>query len=205
MQLTFDISDHLTIVDEEVLMANSVQPVNIPQERWMRMPGLASATGALGDLFVFSGYADFTGGPEPLIGTGEEDTNDQEKWVEYNIVNIRVGPRWLRLRGVCPTVVIGGHSQVSPDNADAMGFRVQGITVIELVNREEPAQSGVFASRIELGVNVIVRGGLDGQFLTLAYQVTAWGTLASPMGTLVQTTPPLFTEGSFFGGGDLLT
>ena len=53
-------------------MANTVVPVNIGPERWMRMPGLASPTGTLGDLFVFSGYADFTGGPEPLKGTGNK-------------------------------------------------------------------------------------------------------------------------------------
>jgi hypothetical protein len=157
-------------------MANTVVPVNIGPERWMRMPGLASSTGTLGDLFVFSGYADFTGGPEPLKGEGEQDTEDQETWIEYNIVKMRVGPHWLRLRGACPVVVIGGHSQLSPDHADAMGFRVQGISDVQLVTDNDGIR------RIELGINVVVRGGVDGQILTLAYQVTAWGTLAIPIG-----------------------
>jgi hypothetical protein len=186
-------------------MAIQVRPVNIPQERWMRMPGLTSSAGPLGDLFVCSGFADFTGGPEALIGTGEVNTDDQAKWVEYDIIEMRVGPRWLRVRGVCPTVVIGGHSQVSPDEANAMGFKIQRVTNIALVSRVEPPESGTLVSRIELGVNVVVRGGLDGQILTLAYQVTAWGTLASPMGTLVQLAPPMFKEGIFFAGGDILT
>ena len=31
-------------------------------------------------------------------------------------------------------------------------------------------------------MNVVVRGGLDGKILTLAYQVTAWGVLSKPDG-----------------------
>ena len=57
-----------------------------------------------------------------------------------------------------------------------MGFRVQGISDVQLVTDNDGIR------RIELGINVVVRGGVDGQILTLAYQVTAWGTLASPIG-----------------------
>jgi hypothetical protein len=167
-------------------MADTVKPVKFATERWMRMPGVLTGppTNAPGDLFVFSGFADFTGGQEPLIGTGPKDTHAQETWVEYNIVEMRVGPHWLRVHGICPVVSIGGHSQLSPDVADAMGFRVQGITQVELVETTPGVR------RIQLGVNVVVRGGVDGTILSLAYQVTAWGTLATPIGS----------EGVFFQG-----
>src|SRR5262249_49501294 len=160
----------------------TVKPVGFAVERWMRMP----ATTSLGprDLFVFSGYADFTGGPESLQGDGDADTAAQETWIEYDIVEMRVGPHWLRVDGISPVVVIGGHSQGAPDVADAMGFRVQAITDVNVV------QTTPGVRRIDLGVNVTVRGGLDGKILSLAYQVTAFGALASPIGT----------EGIFFAG-----
>jgi hypothetical protein len=159
----------------------------------MRVPGVPTSIpeNSHADLFVFSGYADFTGGLDdsslingPLEGTGFADTADQEVWIEYDIEQVIVGPHWRRIDGVCPTVIIGGHSQVSPDVADAMGFKVQGVTNVDKV----PATSG--GSRIRLSVSVAVRGGFDGKILTLAYQVTAWGLLMVPMGT----------EGIFFVG-----
>jgi hypothetical protein len=167
-------------------MANTVKPVAFAPERWMRMPGIGNPGSTLGDLFVFSGYADFTGGPitEALTGLGGVDTEDQEDWIEYNITKVRIGPHWLRVHGISPLVVIGGHSQASPDEADAMGFRVQGITNVQLV------EDSAGVRRIELDVNAVVRGGFDGQILTLAYQVNAWGMLANPIGT----------EGIFFAG-----
>ena len=148
------------------------------------MPGIAtSLSTSKFELFAFSGYADVTGGSEdaleldcPVQGTGSADTQDQENWIEYAIEEMVVGPHWRRIDGVCPIVVIGGHSQVSPDVADAMGFRVSGVTNIDTVQ-----VSG--ASRIRLSVGVLVRGGLDGQILTLVYQVRAWGHLSVPMGT----------------------
>jgi hypothetical protein len=172
------------------------QPVSFAVERWMRMPAITVQIPTIPipqrrDLLVFSGYADFTGGPDdasdikgPLEGTGSADTSDQEDWVEYLVEQVVVGPHWRLIDGVCPTVVIGGHSQVSPDVADAMGFRVQGISNIDMV------VLGPSASRIRLSVYVAVRGGLDGKILTLAYQVTAWGVLSIPMGN----------EGVFFLG-----
>ena len=166
-------------------MAIKRVPVSFAVERWMRMPGISTniPTATPGELFVLSGYADFTGGSGdssdingPLEGDGFADTAAQETWVEYDIEQMVVGPHWRRIEGVCPTVVIGGHSQVSPDVADAMGFRVQGITKVDSVS----VAAG--ANRIRLSVNVAVRGGLDGKILTLAYQVTAWGRLSVPMG-----------------------
>ena len=67
--------------------------------------------------------------------------------------------------------------------ADAMGFRVQGISKVD--------QVGVAGDmRIRLSVNVAVRGVPYGKILTLAYQVTAFGVLSIPMGD----------EGVFFAG-----
>ena len=166
-------------------MANTVKPVKFSTERWMRMPSVPTGPPTSGgDLFVFSGFADFTGGNEPLIGVGSTDGAFQKSWEEYNIVEMRVGPHWLRVHGICPAVSIGGHSQLFPDEADAMGFRVQGITSVDLVETSPGVR------RIQLGVNVVVRGGVDGRILSLAYQVTAWGTLANPIGN----------EGVFFVG-----
>ena len=143
-------------------MAIKRVPVSFAVERWMRMPGISTniPTATPGELFVFSGYADFTGGSGdssdingPLEGDGFADTAAQETWVEYDIEQMVVGPHWRRIEGVCPTVVIGGHSQVSPDVADAMGFRVQGISKVDSVSLAPGA------NRIRLSVNVAVRGG----------------------------------------------
>lgn len=168
-------------------------PVSFAVERWMRLPGLPTTvpTTPVTELFVFSGYADFTGGSEdssdidgPIEGNGFADSALQTQWLEYDVEEIVVGPHWRRIDGVCPTVVIGGHSQLSPDVADGMGFRVQGISNVDTVT----VASG--AKRIRLSVNVAVRGGLDGRILTLAYQVTAWGRTFGPFGN----------EGVFFAG-----
>ncbi|MGB8708213.1 MAG: hypothetical protein WCD39_00395 [Methyloceanibacter sp.] len=180
------------------------QPSGFAVERWMRMPGIPTSlpSSSKRELFAFSGYADFTADeqlptliptdsstdsptvPGPLEGGGLADTEEQELWVEYDIEQMVVGPHWRAIDGVCPVVVIGGHSQVSPDVADAMGFRVQGITKVDSVSLAPGA------NRIRLSVNVAVRGGLDGKILTLAYQVTAFGMLSIPMSN----------EGVFFAG-----
>jgi len=167
-------------------MADTVKPIKFATERWMRIPGVPTGllTATPADLFAFSGFADFTGGKEALIGTGGKNTTDQEDWVEYNVVEMRVGPHWLRVHGICPAVFIGGHSQLAPDGADAMGFRVQDLTSVDLVETSPGVR------RIQLGVNVVVRGGVDGTILSLGYHVTAWGTLATPIGK----------EGVFFAG-----
>jgi hypothetical protein len=173
--------------------ATTIQPTSVAIERWMRMPGLVttSPTGPVaGDLFAFSGYADFTGAGPQIEGVGDVNTDSQETWVEYD-AELVVGPHWRTLRGVSPIVVIGGHSQVSPDEAQAMGFKVQGITKISLVQ----AQGDLF-TRIQVNVSVVVRGGVDGKVLSLAYQGTAWGT---PFPTGIPTAP-FGPEGVFFPG-----
>jgi hypothetical protein len=177
------------------MAALTIQPTSFATERWMRMPRLATVGPAgpvrLGDLFAFSGYADFTASSGPQIeGEGDSNTDPQENWVEYD-AELVVGPLWRLLQGVSPIVVIGGHSQVSPDVAQAMGFKVQGITKVSLIQTQ-----GQSFSRIQLNVSVVVRGGVDGKILSLAYQGTAWGDL----GLAPDATAPFGPWGVFFPG-----
>ena len=88
-------------------MAIKRVPVSFAVERWMRMPGISTniPTATPGELFVFSGYADFTGGSGdssdingPLEGDGFADTAAQETWVEYDIEQMVVGPHWRKSR-----------------------------------------------------------------------------------------------------------
>ena len=73
-------------------MAIKRQPVSFAVERWMRMPGIpvfipnkpVPPTPPRREFFVFSGYADFTGGSDdasdingPLEGNGFADTQNQ--------------------------------------------------------------------------------------------------------------------------------
>jgi hypothetical protein len=181
------------------MSTRTIQPTSFAIERWMRMPlllntppipGLVATPPIGGDLVAFSGYADFTGTGPQIEGTGDVDTDPQETWLEYD-AELVVGPHWRLLRGVSPIVVIGGHSQVSPDEAQAMGFKVQAITKISLIQTQ-----GQLFSRIQLNVSVVVRGGVDGKVLSLAYYGTAWGYLF-PTGV---PTAPFGPEGVFFPG-----
>jgi hypothetical protein len=72
-----------------------------------------------------------------------------------------------------------------------MGFKVQAITKISLIQTQ-----GQLFSRIQLNVSVVVRGGVDGKVLSLAYYGTAWGYLF-PTGV---PTAPFGPEGVFFPG-----
>jgi hypothetical protein len=145
-------------------MANTVKPKDFAIERWMKVP-LAEGK----DLLIFSGYAHFDRA-EPLEGTGGNDSSKQEVYVEYEVTDMLVGPHWATVEEVCPTVVAGGHDQYAPDEADAMGYEVRNIKRINVVSLGN-------YSRIELQVNVKVRGGTDGQIPSLAYHVTALGYL----------------------------
>ena len=86
-----------------------------------------------------------------------------------------VGPHWLRIDGVCPMVVVGGHSQVAVDEADSMGWQLSPVTDMKLV------EFGGFR-RIELNINVEIKGGLTGSIPWLTYQVQAYGKLANDIG-----------------------
>lgn len=163
-------------------MAILVKPHSYAKERWAQFKQQGS-----GVLFFFSGYARFNwhDSPEPqsyIHGEGDNDSKEQEDWVEYLVTDMIIGPHWRGVKQVCPIVVVGGHSQFSPDEADAMGFEVINIEQINMV------QIGS-TRRIELQVKVRVRGGRFGDVLSLAYQVTAYGVLDNPKGD----------EGLFFG------
>jgi hypothetical protein len=111
----------------------------------------------------------------PIQGEGENDTIDQRSFVEYEVTNMRVGPHWQDVRQVCPIVVVGGLQQLGPDEADGMGFEVERITKIDVVD------VGGF-SRIGLQVAVTIAGGLNGRIPSLAYHVTAYGRLHRDIG-----------------------
>jgi len=161
-------------------MATKIKPTSVSVEKWMTVP-LGGMT-----LFTFSGFAQFVWGHNPLIGTGSNDSDEQKVWVDYDVSDLIVGPHWTAVRQICPFVVASGHDQLSPDEADAMGYNVTAIKKVLLKNL------GGF-SRIELRVSCRVRGGNNidayGLIPGLAYQVSALGTLASSVGA----------EGVFFG------
>ena len=162
-------------------MPTPIKPTSVSLEKWMRVPLSGGLT-----LFTFSGFAQFVWGQNPMFGTGANDTAEQKIWVEYEVTDLLVGPHWTGVRQICPLVVASGHDQLAPDEADAMGYEVTAIKKVILKNQ------GAF-SRIELQVSTKVRGGNNidafGLIPALAYHVTAWGKLASPVGT----------EGVFFG------
>jgi hypothetical protein len=166
-------------------MANVVKPASNDVERWMRVP-----MGGGMWLFFFSGYANFGSPEEPLQGVGVVDTDQQAKWVNYEVTDMIVGPHWLAVRDVCPMVVAAGHSQVSPDEADAMGYEVTKLKDVNEVNFSD----GAFR-RIELQVNLRVRGGTDGKIPSLAYNVSAMGLLAP---VTAGNPDGIGTEGVFF-------
>jgi hypothetical protein len=165
-------------------MATPIKPTSLSIEKWMMVPIPNSAA----SMFTFSGFAQFVWGQNPMFGTGGNDSEQQKKWVDYD-VTLFVGPHWQSVRQVCPLVVASGHDQLSPDEADAMGYEVTAINKVTLV-KEHP-QDAFFRLRIQLSSKV--RGGnqIDayGLIPALAYQVSAMGVLADPIGN----------EGVFFG------
>lgn len=148
-------------------MVNLVKPKDYARERWARLPKMGGL-----DVFVFSGYARFTPPQELLIGTGGTNTNLQGDYVEYQVTDMLVGPHWIAVRQVCPMVVVAGHIQDNPDEADDMGYEVTSIRDIKAPVDE----------RIELQLYLKVRGGVDGRIPSLAYHVTALGMLCPNIG-----------------------
>jgi hypothetical protein len=169
-------------------MATVVKPKSMSVERWCIMRRGAEDT--THDIVIFSGYAWFAeqtlpvndldwenGWHSDIRGEGENDDNLQKAWYQFNVTDMIVGPRWRSLEGVSPSVVIAGHDQSSPDEADGMGAVTMGINQINIV-----AVGGGF-KRIELQVSVAVRGGWRGQIPCLAYHATAFGMLAPKPGS----------------------
>jgi hypothetical protein len=165
-------------------MTTPIKPTTVAQEKWMRFETPGSGV----TLFMFSGFAQFVWGQNPMFGKGGNDTEEQKEWVTYD-VTLLVGPHWEAVRQACPLVVASGHDQLSPDEADAMGYEVTAINSVRLA-KQQPADT---FSRIEIRLSTKVRGGNNidayGLIPGLAYHVTALGRLASPIGT----------EGVFFG------
>jgi hypothetical protein len=170
-------------------MATLIKPDHFSIERWTKLNmnvNVMTPNGVVPaprDFFVFSGYAHFDKPTGQLVGTGDQDTDDQLTYVEYEVTDMFVGPHWLRLDEVCPIVVAAGHDQHKPDTAEALGYEITGIKAINLVS------FGGF-SRIELQVNLRVRGGWSGEVPSLAYQATAIGMLDPKS---------IGNEGVFFG------
>ncbi len=165
-------------------MATPIKPTSVSTEKWMRVP-LPDSTLT---LFTFSGFAQFVWGKDPMFGTGGNDSEEQKTWVDYD-VTLFVGPHWQSVRQVCPLVLASGHDQLSPDEADAMGYEVTAINKVTLA-QENPADAFL---RLKIEVSTRVRGGnqIDayGLIPALAYKVSAMGVLANPVGD----------EGVFFG------
>lgn len=177
-------------------MAISIVPTSFSLEKWMRQDLPFDGT----TLFEISGFAQFGPGVEvvpvptqSLIGTGENDTTDQLKYVVYQITDMLVGPHWRDVQQVCPSVWAAGHDQAAPDEADGMGYEVPEITEVTLAGASGD-------QRLELKVLCKVAGGFDppddaddvlvwGRVPSLAYRVTAIGNLALDIGN----------EGVFFG------
>lgn len=176
-------------------MATVVKPKSMSVERWCIMRRGAEDT--THDIVAFSGYAWFgektppdfdpgweTGWTSDIRGEGDNDSDLQKAWSQFQVTDMIVGPHWRSLEGVSPSVVIAGHCQSSPDEADGMGGVMMGINQINIV-----AVGGGF-KRIELQVSLAVRGGWRGQIPCLAYQATAFGMLApNPGNEGTQITP----------------
>jgi hypothetical protein len=164
-------------------MATAIKPTSVSMEKWMTVKLSGSQT-----LFTFSGFAQFVWKKNPMIGVGGNDTPEQADWVVYDATLV-VGPHWQSLRHVCPVVVASGHHQLAPDEADGMGYEVTAINKVDLV-KAKPKDT---FSRIRIQLSTRVRGGNNtdahGLIPGLAYQVSAYGVLADPIGD----------EGRFFG------
>jgi hypothetical protein len=170
-------------------MGTLIKPTSTSLEKWMRMD-----VGGL-TLFTFSGYAhfgdDIYDAGNVMVGTGDNDTAQQLQYVDYDITDLIVGPHWTAVRQMCPSVTAASHDQAAPDEADGMGYKVNGIKKVNLVD-----QGGFH--RIELQVSCSVAGGFDpahkawGRIPSFAYRVMAWGDLADPIGG----------EGVFWGDPD---
>ena len=159
-------------------MATAIKPTTVSIEKWMNV-ALPGPSG--GSLFTFSGFAQFVWGKDPMFGKGNNNTVEQEEWVEYAVTLI-VGPHWQTVRQVCPLVVASGHDQLAPDEADGMGYEVTAINKVTLV---KPKPQDAFF-RIQIQLSTKVRGGNTteayGLIPALAYKVSAFGVLATPMG-----------------------
>ena len=149
-------------------------PSDYDVERWMKvnMPSTSGMDDKTNTLFFFSGIAIFD---PPMSGTGGDDSSDQNTWVTHDVTDMRVGPHWEALEQVCPMVVAAAHDQDNCDEADAMGYRIIKMEPPELVEK-----NGI--KRIELSLQLEVRGGRSGRIPRLAYTVSVLGALSKEAG-----------------------
>jgi hypothetical protein len=140
------------------------QPNAQSKEELLRV-NLAGTAGGEGgpDLVVVSGYALYN---HDVIA-GSEDTDMLS--VSY-IVEMLVGPIWLRLADVSPTVTVAGYESQEADEADMMAFRVTSCRW-EFPEPPEPR-------RIRLIVSLSIGGGEQASITSLAYHLVARGMLA---------------------------
>lgn len=159
-----------------------IRPKDYDVERWMKvkMPPTSGNDDSTDTLFFFSGIAIF----DPLLmsGVGRDNSKDQNTWVTYDVTDMRVGPHWTAVEQVCPMLVAAAHDQDNCDVADAMGYRIIKMEPPELVDK-----NGI--KRIELSLQLEVRGGTSGRIPRLAYTVSVLGALSKEVGD----------EGAFFG------
>ena len=132
-------------------------------EEWLRV-NLSGTVGGDGgpDLVVVSGYAHYH--PHEMVGSEDNDM----VWVDY-LAEILVGPIWLRLVDVSPTVTIAGYQSNEADEADMMAINVTRCTW-EFPEPPEPR-------RIRLIVSLAIGGGENARIESLAYHLVARGKL----------------------------
>jgi hypothetical protein len=137
------------------------QPASLAPEQWLKV-NLSGTQGASGgpDLVVVSGYARFNG----ISGSDDSDM----LLVSY-MVEMLVGPVWLRLNDVSPTVHIAGYHSPETDEADLLGYEIHSCTW-ELPEPPDPKQ-------IRLKVSLSLGGGEKAFIDSLGYHFVARGML----------------------------
>ena len=140
------------------------QPSALAKEEWLRVD-LSGTAGAHGgpDLVFVSGYAHYSGGE--LKGSADNDMVA----VDY-VAEILVGPVWLRLADVSPTVHLAGYESQEADEADMMWIRIKRCTW------ELP--SPPTTKQIRLIVSLDIGGGEQASITSLGYHLAARGMLA---------------------------
>ena len=133
------------------------QPAALAKEQWLHV-GLGNTN----DLVVVSGYAHYNA--DTIKGSEDNDMVA----VDY-VAEILVGPLWLRLIDVSPTVTIAGYESQEADEADLMWIRVKSCA---WEFPENPPQ------KIRLIVSLDIGGGEQASITSLAYHLAARGLLA---------------------------
>jgi hypothetical protein len=139
------------------------QPTSLAPEEWLRvnLSGTAAAHGGP-DLVVVSGYALYNDGT--IKGHKEND-----HWPVDYVAELLVGPIWLRLADVSPTVHVAGYESQEADEADLMAYKVTRCTW------EFPE---VDPKKIRLIVSLSIAGGEQASITSLGYHFVARGMLA---------------------------